>query len=232
MNMVSALLFSALKIFGLTEDNSSYPKEWWMPVPPREGASWEILPQQAGPGEVVLSKRTELGILSNFAATPFEIAGERFASLEGFWQMMKYPENEADPRAVKAKEMGLVWKHTRAEVAQMVGFEARYAGDHAKEIMKKIGVNWISYAGERIDPKGEGRKKHLEWIIMATRAKIQENPKVREILARTGNLKLIPDHDQGPEVTEAYRYFDLYMDFREEIKLGKFNESQAGVVVH
>src|SRR5260221_974694 len=37
-------------------------------------------------------KRNELGLLSNFAPTPFTFRGQRYASLEGFWQMMLYPE--------------------------------------------------------------------------------------------------------------------------------------------
>src|SRR5205823_2599457 len=44
---------------------------WWDPAA-REGApDWEVLPQEARPGAVILSKRNELGLLSNFAATPF-----------------------------------------------------------------------------------------------------------------------------------------------------------------
>src|SRR6266702_4460357 len=69
-----------------------YPSHWWTPVSKEGAPSWEILPQEAGPGEVILSKRNELGLLSNFAATPFTFHGRRYASLEGFWQMMKYPE--------------------------------------------------------------------------------------------------------------------------------------------
>lgn len=76
-----------------------YPASWWTPVPKEKAASWEILPQEAGPGEVILSKRSELGLLSNFAATPFKFRGKKYASLEGFWQMMKYPEGPDDPRA-------------------------------------------------------------------------------------------------------------------------------------
>src|SRR5215472_14424044 len=73
-----------------------YPEHWWTPVPKEGAPSWEILPQEAGPGEVILSKRNELGLLSNFAATPFEFHGKRYASLEGFWQMMKFPEGLDD----------------------------------------------------------------------------------------------------------------------------------------
>ena len=81
------------------ERDSRYPAHWWKEVPRQEAASWEILPQDAAPGEVILSKRNELGLLSNFAATPFTFHGKRYASLEGFWQMMKYPEGPDDLRA-------------------------------------------------------------------------------------------------------------------------------------
>src|SRR5262245_53677858 len=79
--------------------DARYPAHWWTPVAKAGAPSWEILPQEAGPGEVILSKRHELGLLSNFAPTPFTFRGRRYASLEGFWQMMLYPESAADPRA-------------------------------------------------------------------------------------------------------------------------------------
>src|SRR5438309_10656167 len=111
---------------------SNYPAHWWTPAP-RDGApDWEILPQDAGPGEVILSKRNELGLLSNFAATPFTFRGRRYASLEGFWQMMKYPEGNDDPRATAP---GVVWQYTREQVGQMTGFEAKRAGTLADNNM-------------------------------------------------------------------------------------------------
>src|SRR5436190_1259098 len=69
-----------------TARDMRYPAKWWEPAPNKGAPSWEILPQEAKPGEVILSKRNELGLLSNFAATPFEFHGKRYASLEGFWQ--------------------------------------------------------------------------------------------------------------------------------------------------
>ena len=79
-------------------EGGRYPAHWWAPAVEDEKEWWEILPQAAGPGEVILSKRNELGILSNFAPTPFTFRGERYASLEGLWQCMKYPEGPDDPR--------------------------------------------------------------------------------------------------------------------------------------
>ena len=68
----------------------------------------ELFEEAAGPGEVIVSKRHELGLLSNFAATPFDYRGKRYASLEGLWQSMKYPESPEDPRADPA----LIWPRT------------------------------------------------------------------------------------------------------------------------
>jgi hypothetical protein len=67
-----------------TSRDPRYPSHWWTPVSEVGKPDWEILPQEAGPGEVILSKRNELGLLSNFAATPFTYRGKRYASLRVF----------------------------------------------------------------------------------------------------------------------------------------------------
>ncbi len=134
---------------------------------PKEGApSWEILPQEAGPGEVILSKRNELGLLSNFAPTPFEFHGKRYASLEGFWQMMKYPEGPDDPRT---KFAGLEWKYTRDEVAQLTAFDAKKAGDLASANMKKMGIDWVTFEGKRMPYRPAEPGEHYRLIVEATR---------------------------------------------------------------
>jgi hypothetical protein len=46
----------------------TYPAVWFAPINDPNKPDWEILPQERQAGEVVLSKRNELGILSNFAA--------------------------------------------------------------------------------------------------------------------------------------------------------------------
>src|ERR1700734_1507991 len=89
---------------------AQYPAHWFTPVVDPHKPDWEILPQAAKPGEVILSKRNELGILSNFAATPFTLHGVRYASVEGFWQMMLYPEGPDDPRA---KFPGITWAQSQ-----------------------------------------------------------------------------------------------------------------------
>jgi predicted NAD-dependent protein-ADP-ribosyltransferase YbiA (DUF1768 family) len=197
------------------EQAGSYPSHWWGTVPENQKADWEILPQAAKPGQVILSKRNELGILSNFAATPFTFRGKRYASLEGFWQMMLYPEGPDD---VRAKAAGIVWAHTRDEVAGMTGFEAKDAGTAGEAIMRKIGIKWVTFDGSRIEYRSSKKAAHYDLIVAAMRAKLEQNPKVREILLATGNLTLLPDHTPEAGARAEWLYFQIWMELRRELQ--------------
>jgi predicted NAD-dependent protein-ADP-ribosyltransferase YbiA (DUF1768 family) len=192
-----------------------YPAHWWAPAAKEGAPSWEILPQEAGPGEVILSKRNELGLLSNFAATPFTFKGQHYASLEGFWQMMKYPEGPDDPRA---KFPNLEWKYTREQVRELTSFEAKNAGTLAEQNMKKMGITWVSFEGEQIEYRPAAPGEHYRLIVAATWEKVRQNPKVREVLLATGDLILKPDHHQGPNPLPAWRYYEILTQIRTELK--------------
>src|ERR1041385_541945 len=197
------------------DDRANFPANWWTPVT-REGApEWEILPQEAGPGEVILSKRHELGLLSNFAPTPFTFRGHRYASLEGFWQMMLYPENEKDPRA---QYPGLKWKYTREQVAGMTSFEAKKAGDLAEENMRKMNIDWVSFEGRHFVYQSPGRGEHYRLIVAATREKVKQNPEVQRVLLSTGDLVLRPDHRQEPNAPPEWRYFEILTQIRADLR--------------
>lgn len=207
------LLLSLLP--GSAQQTGGYPARWWTAVPEEGKPAWEILPQAAGPGEVILSKRNELGILSNFAATPFMLRGKRYASVEGFWQMMLYPEGPEDPRA---KAPGAVWAHTRDEVAQMTAFEAKDAGTLALENMRKMGIDWVTFEGKRMTYRSPAKAEHYRLIVEAMRAKLEQNPKVRETLLWTGNLTLLPDHIQDADAPPEWQYFRIWMEMRSELQ--------------
>ena len=192
-----------------------YPAHWWTPVPEANKPDWEILPQAAKPGEVILSKRNELGILSNFAATPFTLDGKRYASVEGFWQMMLYPEGRDDPRA---KFPGIIWPHTRDEVSQMTAFVAKDAGDIGEKNMQKMGIDWVTFDGKRMKYWSMEKGEHYRIIVAAMRAKLEQNPNVKQILFSTGNLVLRPDHYQEENSPAEWRYFQIWMDLRSELK--------------
>jgi predicted NAD-dependent protein-ADP-ribosyltransferase YbiA (DUF1768 family) len=192
-----------------------YPAHWWEPVSKEGAPAWEILPQEAGPGEVILSKRHELGLLSNFAPTPFTFRGRRYASLEGFWQMMLYPEGDDDPRA---KFPGLTWQYTRDQVAQLTAFEAKKAGTLAEGNMKRMGITWVSFEGERFEYRPTEPGRHYELIVAATWDKVRQNPEVRRVLLATGDLVLRPDHHTEPNAPAAWRYYDILTDIRTRLQ--------------
>src|SRR5271157_1237260 len=209
---VSCALAVAIAV---AQPGGRYPAHWWTPVSEDQKPAWEVLPQAAKPGEVILSKRNELGILSNFAATPFTLRGRRYASVEGFWQMMLYPEGPGDPRA---KAPGITWPHSRQEVAQMTGFEAKDAGTVAEDNMRKMGLDWVTFEGRRMEYRSKKKGDHYRLILEAMRAKLAQNPKVREILLSTGDLVLLPDHIQEADPPPEWLYFKIWVDLRSDLQ--------------
>lgn len=197
------------------EASKGFPEHWWKPVATEGAPAWEILPQEAKKGEVILSKRHELGLLSNFAPTPFVFRGKKYASMEGFWQAMLFPENADDERA---RRKDLKWAHTRAEIEQMVAFEAKRAGEAAAENMKKMGINWVTFEGRKMDYRTSEKGEHYKLIGEAIREKVKQNPNVREALLATKNLKLMPDHKMSPDSPPAWKYNDIMTEIRAELQ--------------
>jgi hypothetical protein len=114
---------------------------------------------------------------------------------------------------------GLEWKYTREQVAQMTAFEAKAAGTPAEENMKKMGIDWVSFEGNRFpyrpaatDETGE----HYRLIVEAMRAKMEQNPEVKRVLLATGDLILKPDHHTEPNAPAAWRYNEIWMKIRGE----------------
>jgi hypothetical protein len=54
--------------------------------------------------------------------------------------------------------------------------------------------------------------------VEAMRAKLEQNPKVREILLSTGDLTLLPDHFQETDPPAEWLYFNIWMDLRAELQ--------------
>jgi predicted NAD-dependent protein-ADP-ribosyltransferase YbiA (DUF1768 family) len=194
---------------------SGYPAHWWAPVSKDGAPSWEILPQEAGPGEVILSKRHELGLLSNFAPTPFIYRGKRYASLEGFWQMMLYPESPDDERG---RFPGLKWEFTRDQVAQLTSFDAKGAGTLAEANMKTMHIDWLTFEGKRMPYRPAQPGEHYRLIVEATWEKVRQNPEVKRVLRATGDLQLKPDHHQEPHAPAAWHYHDILMKIRTQLR--------------
>jgi hypothetical protein len=129
--------------------------------------------------------------------------------------MMKYPEGPNDARA---KFPGLQWKYTREQVGELTSFEAKSAGTLADQNMKKMGITWVSFAGQQIEYRSAAPGEHYRLIMAATREKVRQNPDVRKILLATGDLILKPDHYQEPNPPPAWRYYEILTQIRTELR--------------
>jgi predicted NAD-dependent protein-ADP-ribosyltransferase YbiA (DUF1768 family) len=103
-------------------------------------------------------------LISNFAPTPFELDGRVYASVEGFWQGLKFPE-AAD----------------RRRIAELYAGTAKRAGEAA------ISAETFTYEGEKIVPG-----THAHWTLMerACWAKFSQNEGARSALLATGQRPL------------------------------------------
>ncbi len=189
--------------------SANYPDHWWNKVD--DLASWEISPDSAIKGlEVVLSKRNELGILSNFAHTPFVLDGKKFESIEGLWQSMKYP----DPFLKDDIRQNEAWEYSRKQVELMIGFEAKKAGDIGTKIMRKYDLNWVSYLGEKMVYRTDKKLRHYDIILAAMKAKLDQNLSVKKVLIQTCGLKLLADHHVKLTDPPAWRYYQIWQELR------------------
>jgi predicted NAD-dependent protein-ADP-ribosyltransferase YbiA (DUF1768 family) len=197
---------------------TKYPAHWWQPIDDPQKPDWEILPQQCtDPKKVILSKRNELGVLSNFAHTPFMLDGVKYQSIEGFWQMMFYPESKHDPRAMA---QNISWPNTREQVSQMVSHAAWAAGDIGYKNMLVMGINHVTYQGQMLEYWTDQQGPHYALIIRAMREKLKQNSKVRDVLVSTGDLILLADHYEPVDAPPSWKYYKIWMLLRDELRQG------------
>ncbi|MFZ4714403.1 MAG: NADAR family protein [Bacteriovoracaceae bacterium] len=196
-------------------ERGNYPTHWFQEMPKEQAFWWEILPEKALAGEVILSKRNELGLLSNFASTPFTYHGKKYASVEGFWQMMKFPESKVEGRKDPRQEKQ--FSFTREAVSKMVGLDAKFAGDAADKLMKELAIDWVSFEGKRMRYCQAEPGSHYKLIREAMMAKIKQNPKVKEVLLSTGDLILRPDHIEESCPAPEWKYYNIWMEIRQEL---------------
>ena len=191
----------------------NYPAHWWKKIPKTELKWWEISPHIATKNqEVILSKRNELGILSNFSHAPFAYRGVEYLNVEALWQSMKYPEGKSDLRYKLAK-----WPYTREEVSKMGGPDAKKAGSFASKIMKANNIDWVTFEGKRMLYRSKLKGDHYKIILAAMKAKLDQNKNVHDVLKSTGNLILKADHKVDKNDPPAWKYYKIWMDFREDL---------------
>jgi hypothetical protein len=138
-----------------------------------------------------------------------------YRSLEGFWQMMLYPEGRDDTRG---RDKRVKWAYTREQVGQMTAFQAKEAGTLAEENMKTMGIDWVTFEGKRFPYRSAKPGEHYRLIMEATGAKVDQNPEVKRVLLATGDLTLKPDHHGEPDPPPEWKYYELLTQIRTELR--------------
>src|SRR3972149_11556057 len=142
-------------------------------------------------------------LLSNFAATPFVLGGQSFASVEGFIQGIKFPPVDA----------------RRKRTFALAGMDAKKMGriaarEYGYDYHKRIYVWWD---GEAID---YGSVSHHVVICQAIVAKVIQIPEVRRALLATAGLDLV--HDRGhPESARTSFPAAVFTDFLTALREGQ-----------
>ena len=68
---------------------------------------------------------------------------------------------------------------------------------------------------------GVGSEYHYQLIYQIIEAKVYQNPKIKNLLIKTGNLILKPDHVQPENAPKAYAYHEILMSIRSELQKTK-----------
>jgi predicted NAD-dependent protein-ADP-ribosyltransferase YbiA (DUF1768 family) len=130
--------------------------------------------------------------ISNLAKTPFGLHGRRYASVEGFWQGLKFDE-AAD----------------RQRIGAMYGAEAKLAGSSIPERAT------FSYEGKTI---AVGRPEH--WLLMreACLAKFSQHSAAREALLATGERPLEHRVRRDSRTIPGVVMADIWMRVRSRLR--------------
>jgi len=122
-----------------------------------------------------------LQLIANLAEAPFELDGRRYASTEGFWQGLKFPDEAS-----------------RQRIAGMSGHEAKSAAP-------PLGPgDWVVYEGKNVCV---GTLDHWALMERACRAKFTQHAGARSALLSTGGTPLVhkvePDSRTIPGIVMA-----------------------------
>lgn len=130
--------------------------------------------------------------ISNLAPTAFELDEQVYASVEGFWQGLKFD----DPAE-------------RRRLAALSGIEAMRAGrDQAPGEL-------ITYQGHRI---AVGRQDHWALMRRACMAKFQQNEAAGLALLATGDRQLVHKTKKDSRTIPGAIMADIWMDIRRRLR--------------
>ena len=129
--------------------------------------------------------------ISNLAHTPFTLDGEQYASIEGFWQGLKFVDPEQ-----------------RRQLAKLSGPEAKGQGAAAGE------ATAIEYGGQSI---ATGSPEHWALMRRACEAKFSQHKAARAALVATGQRWLTHKVRHDSRTIPGVVMAQIWMDVRAEL---------------
>jgi predicted NAD-dependent protein-ADP-ribosyltransferase YbiA (DUF1768 family) len=131
-------------------------------------------------------------MIGNLAHTPFQLDGQLYQSVEGFWQGLKF----SDP-------------DDRARIAELHGSAAKRAGDEAPP------HEAFEYRGE---PIRVGRPDHWRLMRQACQAKFTQSEPARRALFSTGDRPLTHRMKRDSEAIPGVVMADIWMRVRATLR--------------
>jgi predicted NAD-dependent protein-ADP-ribosyltransferase YbiA (DUF1768 family) len=132
----------------------------------------------------------QIRLIGNFAATPFELDGVWYASIESFWQALKFPEGE------------------RARIAAVDGSAAKRAGAEVE-----YGTH-VCYQGAEV---AVGTWAHWQLMERACRAKFTQNFEAMSALIATGERPLVHKMRKDSRTIPGAIMAEIWMRIRKQI---------------
>jgi predicted NAD-dependent protein-ADP-ribosyltransferase YbiA (DUF1768 family) len=131
-------------------------------------------------------------LIGNFAATPFFLDGEHYASVEGFWQGLKFAD-----------------RGERRRVAMLDGAEAKRAGTTQGY------APTVEYLGREV---AVGTWDHWQLMRRACEAKFTQHGPAREALLATGERPLEHRVRHDSHAIPGVIVADIWMDVRRTLR--------------
>lgn len=138
------------------------------------------------------SSDPEIRLISNFAETPFELDGRSYASVEAFWQGLKFTDETK-----------------RREIAALAGPRAKRAGDESSESGEFV------YEGRTIRA---GSPEHWRLMALACEAKFSQHAEARQALLATGDRPLVHKARRDSRTIPGVIMADIWMSVRDGLR--------------
>jgi predicted NAD-dependent protein-ADP-ribosyltransferase YbiA (DUF1768 family) len=152
------------------------------------------------PINVTSNSPEPIRLIANFAPTPFELDGERYACVEAFWQSLRFPLEE------------------RPRIAALAGPVAK------QESEKRPYGSHVVYGGQTIPV---GAFDHWQLMRRACKAKFEQNENARTALLATGDRPLIHVVRRDSRTIPGVIMAEIWMELRARLRHSRADNAKA-----